>query len=222
MSTEPVFLLEEDEALKEQLSGYTVSDGQNPNRPVRVWFGTPDDEIRRQQYPYLIIDLIDIVRNASQEQTAYGELPTVAPYLGITEGQTQAFRYQEGMLLPMLLVYQIASYARHPRHDRAILSIMNHGPMHPHLAQITVNSGEPGVQTVRRVVVTDFAKRDTVADGKRLYRNIWTIQIPAEIYFGPDTLTTRTQDVIINNDALPSPAVPSGFTTLTNIDPLYP
>ncbi len=50
------FILNEDKALKAALSGITVSDSGNPTRPVGVWFGQPDPEIRFQSYPYITID----------------------------------------------------------------------------------------------------------------------------------------------------------------------
>ena len=53
------FILNEEEALKSLLSGMTVSDSGNANRPVGVFYGQPDKEIRQQAYPYITIDLIN-------------------------------------------------------------------------------------------------------------------------------------------------------------------
>jgi hypothetical protein len=66
------FLLAEDAALKSSLSGITVADEKNANRPVRVWFGYPDVEIRAQDFPFITIDLISM-RNATERQSS-GEI----------------------------------------------------------------------------------------------------------------------------------------------------
>lgn len=221
MSTEKVFILEEDQALKNLLSGFTVTDGENQARPVRVWFGMPDDEIRRQQYPYIVIDLLDVIENREQVQTTYG-MPDSTPYLALQQPSSNAALDVTEGLLPMLLVYQIATYARQPRHDRAILSHFHQGALHPRFAQILVNSAVTGWQTMRRLVVTDFAKRDTIVDGKRLFRNIWTVQVPSETYYDADSLTATVDQVTINNRSIP-PSPPSYFVINPQfIEPLYP
>lgn len=206
LTTDPEWLFIEDAALKAQLTGLTVADGKNPARTVGVWFGVPDQEIRTQSYPYLSINLIDIQENSAQVQSTY--LPLDDPnssYLAAqlpTWDDTASAQAGEYYLSPMLLTYQVASYARNPRHDREILSQLQHGPLHPRFAQVTCSDN-----TVRRVIVRSFAKRDTyTADAtgvsKRLFRNIWTIQIPSEMFYEPLTLTQRVQQTIINVDAV--------------------
>ena len=64
MTLGPLFL-EEDNMLKEKLKGILVTDQRADNeqigRPVQVWFGQPDVELRDQTYPFITIDLIDIL-----------------------------------------------------------------------------------------------------------------------------------------------------------------
>ena len=55
------FIVAEDLAIKTWCQGMTVSDEKNPSRPVQVWFGYPDVEVRNQSFPFITIDLIDIV-----------------------------------------------------------------------------------------------------------------------------------------------------------------
>ena len=55
------YIINEDKALKALVSGITVSDSGNPTRPVGVWFGQPDNEIRQQSYPYITIDLVEFL-----------------------------------------------------------------------------------------------------------------------------------------------------------------
>ena len=54
------YIINEDKALKTLVSGITVSDSGNATRPVGVWFGQPDNEIRQQSYPYITIDLVGL------------------------------------------------------------------------------------------------------------------------------------------------------------------
>ena len=54
------FLINEDAALKTMLQGITVADAGSTARPVAVYYGQPDKEIRQQTYPYITIDLISV------------------------------------------------------------------------------------------------------------------------------------------------------------------
>jgi len=49
------FALAEDAAIKTYLSGMTVSDEKSASRPVGVWFGYPDVELRQQIFPFVTI-----------------------------------------------------------------------------------------------------------------------------------------------------------------------
>ena len=55
------FIVAEDLALKTHLAGLTVSDEKSATRQVKVWFGYPDVEARAQEFPFITIDLIDIL-----------------------------------------------------------------------------------------------------------------------------------------------------------------
>ena len=63
------FIIAEDNAIKELCKGMTVSDDANQSRPVKVWFGYPDIEVRDQTFPFITIDLIDIIP-ANNRQTS--------------------------------------------------------------------------------------------------------------------------------------------------------
>jgi hypothetical protein len=173
------FLLEEDAALKTSLSGITVADEKNANRPVNVWFGYPDVEIRTQDFPFITIDLISM-RNATERQSS-GEIydsnfqGTIAPVNNVF------YRYE----IPVAydLIYQVTSYSRHPRHDRAIIFQLNQKfpAMRGHLA--VPNS--LGTSTAyRHMFLESFYKQDS-AEGengnKRLLRNIYTVRVVSEM-----------------------------------------
>lgn len=199
------FLLAEDNALHTGLQGLFVTDQSSNARKVGVWFGQPDPEIRSQAYPYITIDLLDIVENKEQMHSTYGPLDDPKwDYLSNRPPYDPQFYGATGYLLsPVLLVYQITTWSRQPRHDRSIIAQLTNGILHPHFGQVYV----PTDGTNRRIVISNFAKRDTTdSNAKRLFRNIWTIQMPSEIFLGALDLTARAQAVIINSTGIvPSP-----------------
>jgi hypothetical protein len=75
------------------------------------------------------------------------------------------------------LDYQITTYARQPRHDRQIINALfstNRLPLRFGLLAI------PEDGTVRRVDMMGFVKRDTTEQDKRLFRNIYNVQVSSE------------------------------------------
>lgn len=219
---EDYWILAEDFALKQAIKGITVSDGNNAARPVAVWFGQPDPEIKSQTYPYVIIDLIDIIENHPQVQSTYGALDDgSADYMQGLPAHDSNYGLSLYGLSPMLLVYQVSSWARQPHHDRVILNSLIHGPLHPRFGQIPVGADN----TMRRVVVANFAKRDTTdpETKKRLFRNIWTVQIPSEVFYDAVDLTARATSVMINNvTQARNSALASQLETVDATGPLYP
>ena len=78
------FVIAEDLALKTYLAGMTVSDEKNMGRPVQVWFGYPDVEIRDQKFPFVTIDLLDIVpANDRQIQGRLSDADYQGTYFGM-------------------------------------------------------------------------------------------------------------------------------------------
>jgi hypothetical protein len=173
------FLLAEDAALKTSLSGITVADEKSANRPVNVWFGYPDVEIRTQNFPFITIDLISM-RNATERQSS-GEIydsnlqGTVAPVSGVF--------YKYEIPIAYDLIYQITSYSRHPRHDRAIIFQLNQKfpAMRGHLA---VPDALGTSTAYRHMFLESFYKNDA-AEGengnKRILRNIYTVRVVSEM-----------------------------------------
>jgi len=181
------FLIAEDEALKGFLQGMVVADeksaavngptGTIKTRPVKVWFGYPDVEVRAQEFPFVTIDLVDIVHaNDRQHQGVIYD----TDYMG-TQAPQAGYIYEYNLPVAFDIIYQITTYARHPRHDRAIL-----------------------FQTGWRSMFVDgYVKRDTFEDAesgnRRLLRNVFTVRVVSEMT--PATAAERTavvQEVIIN------------------------
>ena len=173
------FVIAEDLALKTMLQGLTVGDEKNSARAVKVWFGYPDVEVRAQEFPFITIDLIDIVP-ANDRQTS-GRLydgdyrGTIAPVGRKTYSYEIPVAYD--------IVYQVTSYSRHPRHDRAIIfQLLNKFPSKFGVIEVP---NELGTESSRRSMFLDgYVKRDAV-DGetgnRRLLRNVFTIRIVSEM-----------------------------------------
>jgi hypothetical protein len=115
------FLIAEDEALRDLLKGMTVADNKESARPVGVWFGQPDPEVRQQQFPFITIDLIDVrpsvdrMMSAQQVDPWYFQ-PEVLDSNGVYDSWTMY------MPIPIDLDYQVTTFARQPRHDRQMMA----------------------------------------------------------------------------------------------------
>ena len=192
------FVIAEDNALKTFLQGMTVKDDKNQNRQVKVWFGYPDVEIRTQDFPFVTIDLIDIV--PGNDRQTYGYMRdtdyrgTIAPVAG----------YEYTYLTPVAydLVYQVTSYSRHPRHDRALIfQLMNKFPSkYGHL----IVPNQLGTEDSSRSMFLDgFVKRDAVdseTGNRRLLRNVLSIRVLSEMTpQQAETATKLVDEVRINN-----------------------
>jgi hypothetical protein len=177
------FIINEDAALKTLLSGITVSDGGNAARPVAVYYGQPDKDIRQQSYPYITLDLVGVREDVERAHRGVVDL-TYAP-----EGTTPNYN-EDGTLnqpvnfpIPVDLVYQVSTWSRQPRHDRQIMAKL-FAP-----ARLPFRFGQlhiPEDNTNRRLDMLGFSKRDTTEGGKRLFSNVYNIRVSAELF--PDQL----------------------------------
>lgn len=171
------FILAEDTALKSLLQGISVVDEKSISRPVKVWFGFPDIEVRAQDYPYLTIELLDVSPANDRQHSGFlydnDFRGTVAPVAGTSYEYEYPVAYD--------LIYQVTSYARHPRHDRAIIyQFLNEKVPHK-FGQIAIPN-ELGTETSYRHIFLDgFIKRDLIEEGRRLLRNVFTVRVVSEM-----------------------------------------
>jgi hypothetical protein len=191
------FITNEDEALKTLLKGITVSDSGNPKRSVGVWFGQPDKEIRQQSYPYITIDLIGMSEAGERVQSGVVDLQYTP------EGYDGTIDYQTYYPMPVNLDYQVATYSRQPNHDRQIMGALFQ------IGRLPVRFGSlyvPQDNTLRRLDVLGFSKRDTTEADKRLFVNIYTIRVSSEIFrtslFEKDTAPVSGTSISVNNTNL--------------------
>lgn len=171
------FLLSEDQALRELLTGITVSDQKSVDdsqaRVVGVWFGQPDQEIRSQSYPYMTIDMIDIVQDRQREMRGKTSAAYLQPAnLVLSEDQD----FEVDLPIPVNIDYQITTFSRHPRHDRQIMAEVMYSRLPFRFGTLDLDDG-----TVRRLDVLGVAKRDLVEQGKRLFMNAITVRVSSEI-----------------------------------------
>lgn len=173
------FIIAEDNAIKELCKGMVVGDVSNQNRSVQVWFGYPDVEVRDQAFPFITVDLIDIIpannRQTSGIQYDSDLSGTIAP--------TADTYYSYAVPIAYDLVYQVTSHSRHPRHDRALMAqLLNKFPSK--FGKLAVPN-QLGTETAYRSMFLDgFVKRDTSdseTGNRRLLRNTLTVRVVSEM-----------------------------------------
>jgi hypothetical protein len=206
------FIIAEDNALKTLVQGMLVSDQKNATRPVKVWFGFPDVEIRDQDFPFATIDLIDIMpANDRQHQGTVVDTDyrgTTAPSAGNLYTYDYPVAYD--------LIYQVATFARHPRHDRAIMfQMLNKFPSK--YGKLPVPN-ELGTETSYRSMFLDgFTKRDVVegeTGNRRTLRNVFTIRVVSEMTPAQAIAATPSVDTILINTTTTN--IPSNYQPLNN------
>jgi len=222
------FILAEDEALRNKLQGMTVadqkSDGQDVPRQVRVFFGQPDQEITAQAYPYVTIDMVDIQRDNEREMRGLVN-PTYLTPDGINP-VTQDFLVD--IPIPVYIDYQISTYSRHPRHDRAILAQLltqkfplRFGYLEIPEKSVTVGDVTTNTITMRRLDVMNVAKRDVTEQAKRLFVNAISVRVSSEVVQGVFRKLYNVDTVELNKSSdlvtwpTPSNQTPVGHITIT-------
>lgn len=175
------FILDEDAGLKAILQNLLVTDEKNATRKVGVWFGMPDPEIRARAYPFMTIDLINLAEDPTRQMS--GPYVQAFPYVpeGFPAKDDTELYYADLPPQAYLLTYQVTSWARNPRHDRQLLQQLLDGPLPLRWGVCPVGSGEAA--TMRRLDVRLNKRDGTDADGKRLFRNIFTCAMSSELFF---------------------------------------
>lgn len=201
------FIIAEDLALKNHLAGLTVADEKNGSRQVKVWFGYPDVEVREQSFPYVTIDLIDIT--AANDRQTSGYLQD-NDYRGTaTPSANMVYEYQVPIAYD--LTYQVTSYARHPRHDRALMfQLLNKFPSKFGYLRVPNELGTE--ESARSMFLDGFVKRDAVdseTGNRRLLRNVFSVRVISEMTpLVAQTALRTVEDVLINATTID---IPSGY-----------
>ena len=186
MTQDGTFLFAEDKALKSHLQGITVSDLKEPNRPVKVWFGYPDVELRIQEYPYMVIELYDIQPANDRQSSGFWMDDTYRGTVAADDSTTYSY------YAPQVydLYYQVSSYSRNPRHDRKIIFEMMNKKVPGKYGHLIIPSDNgDGTYVARHMFLEGFVKRDTVEDGRRLFRNVFNIRVVSEMTFSDEPVS---------------------------------
>lgn len=203
---EQQWVLDEDSALKEKLSGFTVpnyADGKL--KKVAVYYRFPDVEERTRSFPHIAIDLTEINFDPTRAHRAMEyildfDLEEATPLSGFK-------LVGDDYPLPWSLIYQLGCYSRQPDHDRQMLMMMYQ--MFPEMYGSLDMSKYDG--TVRRADMLSAVRRDTVDfEKKRLYRNIITVAISSEFFL--NQIRTIQLNTSVNVDLVSyihQPAVPA-------------
>jgi hypothetical protein len=179
------FLLAEDKALRLKLQGITVTDQQadasEVTRQVGVRFGQPDQELAKQAFPFIIIEMIDVEKDDAREMRGIASPWYMAPD---DLGPTESFVVHTP--IPVNIDYQITAYSRHPRHDRQIMAQLL-GTVLPirfgvlEVATDVVDGDGDPTTTVRRLDVLNVSKRDIPEQSKRLFMIAITVRVSSEL-----------------------------------------
>lgn len=230
------FLLAEDAALKEHLSGITVSDDRKPNRPVKVFFRYPEGETEKE-YPFITIEMIGMnyarARQHSEHYLYYGNSAsgasissTDANFIGYYPSELD----QDGMaaaldeagsaylktqsFVQVDLLYQIATYTRSALHDRQLTSFMLRNKLKLRSNYLIV----PADGTTRRLDLISWSQADLLDTEsgykKRAFRKVYTVQINAELPVTDLQAVKRVNQIIgnINNVEGVDPEFTSPFS----------
>ena len=172
------WVLDEDEALKSKLSGFTVTNYVDDRKmPIAVYFRFPDPEERTRTFPHIVIDLVEI--NYDRTRSHHAEQYVLDYPLDQATPPTGFSLVADDYPMPWSLVYQLTAYSRQPVHDRQILMMMYQ--LFPQMYGSLDMTDYDG--TIRRADLESVTRRDTIdSENKRIYRNIFTVAISSEFF----------------------------------------
>lgn len=174
------WIFDEDRALRDLMKGMVVTDHENNARSVEAWFGHPDQEIREQKYPYVTVDLLNIAEGIGRVHRGDLYIKNPPTWWGLTPLNAGMVGYVLEMPTPVDLDYQIATWARNPRHDRQIIRQLITGGRTMLRGGLLFDADHK----IHRVDFQGHVKRDTVEGGKRLLSNIFRVRISSEVPWG--------------------------------------
>lgn len=175
------FILAEEDALKQKLSGLTVTNLRLPDQrlPVSIWFRNPAS-VTEKSYPFITIDLVDIVFAADRAHDLnlidVDEWPSTWESF---EDSPDGFDAKATRYLPYNLFFQIATHCRSAQHDRELTSVLmttNYLPFRFGWLEVHADN------TVRHLELVTWQQADISEDPqatKRLFRKVYTIRVTA-------------------------------------------
>lgn len=179
------FIISEDQALKDHLQGLVVTDQNNDQRKVTVYYRMPEAEERRISYPFITIDLIDIEEEKDRAHRGRIGLDYVPD--GYDPAPVGADNLTE-FPIPVSLLYQITTHTRSAWHDRVLQAQLMANKIPFRFGALEVKADN----TVRRLDFLGFDQADALdAQRKRVFRKAYTIAVSSELY--PDAVLSVQQ-----------------------------
>jgi hypothetical protein len=204
-----MFIFNEDRAMKDKFSNLVVQDVNAPDTgmPVQVIWLDSDTELVNLTYPSVVICNTGLSYDPERASSGWHQLPyapenfptwssdsnedvTTSPYWAFTP-------------IPYNIDYQIEVLARNNKHATFLSAILS-GPDFLSVRHGYLAIPEDG--TVRRLDLISGPERQSTkdADGKRIFHNIYTVQVSTELL--PIEINTyyKVQDVVTTTEQLPS------------------
>lgn len=206
------FLLAEDAAVKARFSNIAVSDDRNGQRIAKVFFRYPEGETEKE-YPFITIEMIDLVhdttRQLSEHYYYYGTTASASSQSNFLNYYPSTYTEQDladldpgtgffriDFPVPVILVYQITTFARSALHDRQLTSKILRRVMPFRRGFIDI----PEDGTIRRFDLAGWTTADLLDQEagfkKRIFRKVFTVQMTAEIPTNDLKAIPRVEDVI--------------------------
>jgi hypothetical protein len=191
--------------MKTYLQGMTVVDSSSPSagRKVEVWYRLPEQEQRERTYPYVAIDLIDIVEANGRAMVNHLKL-TQLPYTPpdpLPDDMTGKTLTADRPV-PVDIHYQVMAVARSARHDRQLQAQL--------WRKFPGKWGALYVQNDETARTMQMMGRSTAYDvdefGKRTFRTMYTVSIASELW---PTVIKQVQNLTEINIGIAFSADPS-------------
>lgn len=186
------FLLAEDEALKAKLSGLTVPVRGDADKRVKVWFRMPERE-KERDYPYITIDLIDIVFAADRAHSAQvtgidywpSEYATFAEYAAakLLTFDEETDVVQATWWHPYDIIYQVSTHCRSAQHDRLLTARLLGTAYLPDRWGYLHVPADDSERWLDRVGWSQADYYDDAAgtDTRRVFRKVYNVSVSAHV-----------------------------------------
>ena len=180
LSVNERFILAEETALKAKVSGLQVTYPKNID--VDVWFGWPNKEVREVTYPFIVINLADVVKADHREHSGGRfELTYLPPnYEGDPENPHLAPVADEWPT-PYDIYHLVSVVTLDPRHDRELKAKLlgDRTRLPTRWAHLLTEDG-----TDRRVDVIDVASSVERGSMTTQWFTTWTLKTESELFVG--------------------------------------
>lgn len=181
------FLLAEEKALKQKFKGWvTVEDFHRQGsdaRPVAVYFRYPQNELREVEFPFITLDLNDIQFAASRAHN-WHHFPTtyIPPGYDDPNPGTNETTVAVNPPEPVILIFQIITWSRDPRHDRQIMQKMMTDPhLLPERVGYLYIEEDDTQRSMFRIGHQPVVTRDE--DGERIFQHVFQASVFSEVWY---------------------------------------